>query len=87
MVSKFSCGEISLHYLFYDFKSDFIRCLINFSDGNNAAELALYSSFDEAVETQCVFCGQSKNDPIYLGKKITVENITAHHFCLVRSLE
>lgn len=46
-------------------------------------ELPLYSSMEEAKP--CSFCGKELDDPVKLGKKVTVGDITAHHFCLVFS--
>lgn len=45
-------------------------------------ELLPYSSFEEAVQ-ECVFCCDSADDVVGLGRKKTMEDITAHHFCLV----
>lgn len=46
-------------------------------------ELALYNSFEEEIEEICILCGTAENKPSELGKKITFDEITAHHFCLV----
>lgn len=46
-------------------------------------ELALYTSFEEEIEEICVLCGTADNKPSELGKKITFDGITAHHFCMV----
>lgn len=48
-------------------------------------ELALYRSFDDETveEEKCSLCGRSDDEPLNFGKKITIDGITAHHFCLV----
>lgn len=53
---------------------------------NNDNELALYDSIDEGKEEEekpCCFCAKNIIDPIKFGKKMTIADITAHHFCLV----
>lgn len=57
------------------------------SEKNNNDELAFYTSFEEAppAEEKCVFCGQSDENSFEFGKKVSFDNITAHHFCLVGS--
>lgn len=49
----------------------------------NKNELALYNSFDEPVDENCILCDSAVDKPSEFGKKITVDQITAHHFCLV----
>lgn len=44
-------------------------------------ELELYNSIEE--DDACVLCGQSDDDPFEFGKKITIDDITVHHFCAV----
>lgn len=46
-------------------------------------ELALYSSFEEEKSEFCVFCGREEENSIEFGKKLTYEDVTVHHFCLV----
>lgn len=46
-------------------------------------ELALYTSFDEEQDEKCVLCGIADDKPIEFGKKITIDEITVHHFCMV----
>lgn len=34
---------------------------------------------------KCVMCSSASNDPINLGDKITINNLSAHYFCLLLS--
>lgn len=52
------------------------------SSNNN--ELPLYESFEEDPSLDCVLCKQHLDNPIEFGKKITLYDVTVHHFCLVR---
>lgn len=45
-------------------------------------ELPLYDSMSEDDEP-CCFCDKNTNDPMKFGKKMTIEGVTVHHFCLV----
>lgn len=56
------------------------------SSCNDNDELPLYSSFEETV-AECVLCGSSEDIPMELGKKITVDDVTVHHFCLVSEMK
>lgn len=47
-----------------------------------ADELEPYNSFEDD-SPECLFCRQSTNDTIQLGKKLSVDGITAHHYCMV----
>lgn len=53
-----------------------IYWIFSFSD-----ELELYNSIEE--DDACVLCGHSDDDPIKFGKKMTIDDITVHHFCAV----
>lgn len=46
-------------------------------------ELDLYTSFEEEKEKKCIICCTAENKPSESGKKITIDEITVHHFCLV----
>lgn len=52
-------------------------------DTSMAKELEFYNSFDD-VSAECLFCRDNIDDPIRLGKKLSSDGITAHHYCLVR---
>lgn len=54
-----------------------------FSYDGDEDVLPLYESITEDKEP-CCFCAKDTNEPMEFGKKITIDNITAHHFCLVR---
>lgn len=56
-----------------------------FRSANNNV-LALYSSFDEEPLDECAFCGLGLDDSLEFGNKISIDNISAHHFCLVNSI-
>lgn len=55
---------------------------MNYFSIETANELLPYTSFEEAVK-ECVLCGDNVDDVIGFGKKSTIQDITAHHFCLV----
>lgn len=50
-------------------------------------QLALYKSFEEEIDNPCKLCKTNAIDPVNLGNKHTIEDVTAHHFCLVGSLK
>lgn len=43
----------------------------------------LYSSFDDANQSKCIFCNRNNDDVVSLGDKYTYGEITFHNFCLV----
>lgn len=45
--------------------------------------LIAYTSIDEEESDECVFCKQSEEDPLRMGFKKTIDDVTAHQFCLV----
>lgn len=57
-------------------------------DSNDNEELPLYNSFEEndGADSECVLCGQKVDDPVEFGKKVSMHNITVHHFCLVGNI-
>lgn len=65
----------------------FVICPSTYLYEKNMArnELALYTSFEEEIEENCILCGTAENKPLDLGKKVTFGEITVHHFCLVSS--
>lgn len=63
------------------YRNWYLLNVIEFSDGE--VELALYTSIEEN-ETCCI-CGKDDDDATKLGKKGSVADITAHHFCLLFS--
>lgn len=64
----------------------FVReIIVIFTDSfwfSDCDELQLYNSIEEDDDS-CILCGESDDDPIEFGKKVTVDDITVHHFCLV----
>lgn len=50
---------------------------------NNDDELALYDSMVEEEEEACCFCGKNTVDALKFGKKVAIDDVTVHHFCLV----
>lgn len=60
-----------IHFLFVCFSTS----------KDESQELALYNSIDESEP--CVFCNKDIEDPINFGIKLTMNGVTAHHFCLV----
>lgn len=67
----------------------FIRIfLFIISSCNDNDELPLYSSFEESEEAvpECVLCGSSEDIPLELGKMVTMDDVTVHHFCLVSEM-
>lgn len=69
-------------HIAYLYFSHYNLLKLTFSD--ECEELELYTSFEEI--DACILCGQSDDDPIELGKKMTKDNITIHHFCAVSYL-
>lgn len=45
-------------------------------------ELQEYNSFEEET-LNCLFCKRNTDDRIKYGEKLSSEDITAHHFCMV----
>lgn len=43
----------------------------------------MYTSFEEEVAKDCILCGQNTDDTIQFGRKITINDLTVHHYCLV----
>lgn len=43
----------------------------------------MYNSIEESEP--CCFCGKDFDDAIKFGKKVTVGDVTAHHFCSLLS--
>lgn len=43
-------------------------------------------NFFKMTSEICIVCKQNDDDVYRFGEKITIEDVTAHHFCLVRSV-